>query len=195
MLQEINEKWLISLNSLSNTPELGKVFWFFADAPILFLPIFLIGTWLYYVIKDNQMQKKQLLHIFFATILALLINLTIQQFVYFDRPESVLQWVGNLLLSHIPDASFPSDHAAVSIAFATSLFLSGYKKIALIFIPFALFMNISRVISGIHWPFDIIIWMIIGVISWFIVCKYLIKNKLFQNIQNYLLSIANFFKL
>jgi membrane-associated phospholipid phosphatase len=50
-------------------------------------------------------------------------------------------------MSHIPDASFPSDHTAVSIAFVTALFLSGYKKIAIIFLPFALIMNVSRIIS------------------------------------------------
>ena len=129
MLLELNEKWLIALNSLSSTPELGKMFWFFADAPILFLPIFLIGMWLYYVIKNNHTQKKQLLNLFFATVLALLINIIIQQLVHFDRPETVLEWVWNLLMSHIPDASFPSDHTAVSIAFVTALFLSGYKKV------------------------------------------------------------------
>jgi hypothetical protein len=47
--------------------------------------------WMHYVIKDYQKQKKQLLNLFFATVLALLINIVIQQFVHFDRPESVLE--------------------------------------------------------------------------------------------------------
>jgi undecaprenyl-diphosphatase len=195
MLLELNEKWLISLNSLSHTPELGKVFWFLADAPILFLPLFLIGMWMHYVIKDYQKQKKQLLNLFFATVLALLINIVIQQFVHFDRPESVLEWVGNLLMSHIPDASFPSDHTAVSIAFVTALFLSGYKKIAIIFLPFALIMNVSRIISWVHWPFDVIVWTLVWIISGIIVCKILIKNKYFQKLQDALLNIAKIFKL
>jgi undecaprenyl-diphosphatase len=195
MLLELNEKWLIALNSLSSTPELGKMFWFFADAPILFLPIFLIGMWVYYVIKDKQTQKKQLLNLFFATVLALLINIIIQQLVHFDRPESVLEGVWNLLMSHIPDASFPSDHTAVSIAFVTALFFSWYKKISLIFLPFALIMNISRIISWVHWPFDVIIWTVVWIISGIIICKYLIKNKYFQKFQDILLNIAKTFKL
>lgn len=195
MLLEFNEKWLISLNSLSSTPELGKVFWFFADAPILFLPIFLIGMWVYYVIKNKQTQKKQLLNLFFATVLALLINIIIQQLVHFDRPETVLEWVGNLLMSHIPDASFPSDHTAVSIAFVTALFLSGYKKVSLIFLPFALIMNISRIISWVHWPFDVIIWTLVWIISGIIICKCITKNKYFQKLQDIILNIAKIFKL
>jgi len=34
-----------------------------------------------------------------------------------DRPEEHLKAGGKLLLDHLPDASFPSDHATVSIAF------------------------------------------------------------------------------
>ena len=50
-------------------------------------------------------------------------------------------------MSHVPDASFPSDHATVSIAFLTSLFLANYKRIGLIFLPFVIIMNLSRIIA------------------------------------------------
>ncbi|MDQ7023403.1 MAG: hypothetical protein Q9M97_07925 [Candidatus Gracilibacteria bacterium] len=52
----------------------------------------------------------------------------IQQFIIVERPEQHLGAGAKLLLDHLPDASFPSDHATVSIAFLTGLLLSGYKK-------------------------------------------------------------------
>ncbi len=195
MIQQWNEQGLIFLNNLAGTKDLQMIFGIIADVPIFFLPIFLISMWLYYVIKNNIEQKKALLLLFYSTVLALFINIIIQNIVHFDRPESVLEWVGNLLMSHIPDASFPSDHTAVSIAFVTALFLSGYKKIAIIFLPFALVMNVSRVISWVHWPFDVIVWTIVWIISGIIVCKCLIKNKYFQKFQDVLLRIAKIFKL
>ena len=195
MLQEWNEQGLIFLNNFADTPELQMFFGILADMPIFFLPIFLIWMWLYYVIKNNNEQKKQLLLLFYSTVLALWINMIIQNLVHFDRPESVLQGVGNLIMNHIPDASFPSDHTAVSIAFATALFFIGYKKIAYIFFPIACLMNISRVISWVHWPLDVIVGTIIWVLSGYIICKKLYNNKYLNNFSDLIIKISKFFRL
>jgi undecaprenyl-diphosphatase len=86
-------------------------------------------------------------------------------------------------MSHVPDASFPSDHAAVSVSFLTWLFLFNYKKVWYFFSIFVLLMLISRIIVGVHWPFDIIVWSIIWVLSAFIIKK-LIDIKTIKNINN-----------
>jgi membrane-associated phospholipid phosphatase len=65
----------------------------------------------------------------------------IQQVFHFDRPESIVQ----PLIEHIPDNSFPSDHAAVSFAFLFAILFSNYKKTFLIFFPFVILMNLSRI--------------------------------------------------
>ena len=195
MFQQYNEQGLIFLNSFADTVTLQKFFWFLADIPIFFLPIFLIWMWLYYVIKNNNVQKKSLLLLFYSTVLALLINIVIQNLVHFDRPESVLQWVWHLILNHIPDASFPSDHTAVSIAFATALFFTGYKKVAYVFFPLAFAMNISRIISWVHWPFDVIVGTIIWLFSGYIICVLLKNNKYMNMLNNKLLEVAAIFKL
>jgi membrane-associated phospholipid phosphatase len=62
-------------------------------------------------------------------------------------------------------------------------------------LPFALIMNVSRIISWVHWPFDVIVWTLVWIISGIIVCKCLIKNKYFQKFQDVLLNIAKIFKL
>ncbi|MFZ3233214.1 MAG: hypothetical protein WA194_06965 [Patescibacteria group bacterium] len=50
---------------------------------------------------------------FYATVLAIVINIAIQKFVHIDRPTEFARSTGHFLLNHVPDASFPSDHASV----------------------------------------------------------------------------------
>jgi hypothetical protein len=49
-----------------------------------------------------------------------LLNLFIQLFIDKQRPEQVAISKNNLIFDHIPDAPFPSDHAAMSSAIAMS---------------------------------------------------------------------------
>jgi len=55
------------------------------------------------------------------------LNLFIQIFVTKQRPEDLID-KSSLLLEHIPDASFPSDHAAMSSAIAMSVLIWGIKS-------------------------------------------------------------------
>lgn len=196
MLQEINKEILIYLNTLWNNYFIEKIVIFFVDLPIFFIPLFLVFTWIYYTYKEKNKQKKQdLLFIFYWVIISIIFALIIQQIVNIDRPETVLDWIWKLLIKHIPDASFPSDHATVSFAFLTWLFFSNYKKIWYIFLIFALIMNLSRVIAWIHWPFDVIVWMIIWIIWSLISFKILYKIKNLEKFNNIVINTIWYFKL
>lgn len=195
-MQEINKQILIYLNSLLDYNFIENFVLIFADGPIFFIPLFLIFFWLYFTYAKKKVEeKKKLLYIFYACFIAIVINLIIQKIFHFDRPETAIEWTGKLILSHIPDASFPSDHAAVSIAFLTALFLANYKKIAFIFLVFAIFMNISRVIAWVHWPFDIVVWALVGIIWAFISFKVINNFKITQKINDLLIKVAWYFKL
>jgi len=177
------------LNNFVLENHLEKVIWFLSDAPIFLLPIFLFWAWIFwtYKIKDNE-KKTDLLDIAYWIIFAIIINLTIQHFFFFERPETLVKPI----LAHIPDASFPSDHAAVSVAFLTWLFLAWYKKIAYFFLVFAILMNFSRIAWGVHWFFDIVAWATIWIISEIIVFK---NKKYFEKINNFIIKILNYIKL
>ena len=81
MLQDINKEILVSLNSLTNYDFVQVIVICFADAPIFFLPLFLVTMWIYYtykkqtkVISDlhltkNLLEKENLLYIFYATVI------------------------------------------------------------------------------------------------------------------------------
>jgi len=195
MIENFNTHWLLVLNSFASSDTSATLFWYIADLPIFFLPLFLIFTWLYYVTKNQNEQKKSLLFLVYSTLVALCINIVIQKLVHFDRPESALENSGRLILEHIPDASFPSDHTAVSIAFVTALYLFGFRKVALIFLPFALMMNISRVVVGVHWPLDVIVGTIIWCISAIFVYKVVQHNKYIEKLNTQIIKLANFFRL
>jgi len=167
----------------------------FADAPIFFLPIFMITAWIYHHIQKQESGKISLLYIFYAVVIWITISLLIQKIVHIDRPESVLEQSKNLILNHIPDASFPSDHATVSVAFLVGLFLAGYKKIFYYFLPFVIIMNISRIMAGVHWPFDIIIGSFVwGVSAWFSFMM-LSKQKLVKKLNAFIIQLAGYFKI
>lgn len=194
MLQSINEDLLVYLNSFTNSEIIKDLIYIFADLPIFFLPIFLIVAWIYYSYNLADNSKKNLLIIFYATILSVSISMLIQQFIYMDRPEVHLANIWNLILEHIPDASFPSDHASVSVAFLVSILLFGYKKIFWIYLPFVVIMLLSRVSAWVHWPFDILAWIIVWIISSMILFK-LRYNKLLEEINNFLIKLASYIKL
>ncbi len=58
--------------------------------------------------------------------------------------------------------SFPSGHASFFFAMATAIYFYN-KKWGIGFFIAALLMNISRIAAGIHYPFDILGGMIVGI--------------------------------
>jgi len=195
-MQEINQNLLIYLNSLMNNKFIEKIALIFADTPIFFLPIFLVFMWVFYTYKQKNIDwKKKLLFIFYSCVIVIIINYVIKAFVDIERPETVLEGVWKLLLDHIPDASFPSDHAWVWLAFLTSLFLAWYKKIWLLFLAPAILMVVSRIIVWVHWPFDIVIWSIVWILSAFISFKILRNFIIFDKINNFIIKIMSFLKM
>lgn len=195
-MMEMNKELLIFLNSLLDYKAIEYITLVFADWPIFFLPIFLVWFWIYHTYKTkNNDNKKDLLFIFYSAVIAIIINLIIQQIVHLDRPEEAIKWVWKLLLDHIPDASFPSDHTAVWISFLTALFLANYKKIWLIFFLPAILMVISRVILWVHWPLDIVAWSFVWIISAFISFKLIKKSKCINKFNDFIIKIMNYIKL
>lgn len=191
---QINIPLLQYFNSLTEYEWLANIIYVMADAPIFIIPLFLVIWWFYFNIKKNQNWKEKLLFIFYSTIIAILISSFIQQFVDLDRPETSLHNAGKLILNHIPDNSFPSDHASVGMAFISSLYLFGFQKIAFIFLPIFMFMLFSRIAGWVHWPFDVGVWIIVWIISGILISK-LQKICIFQKINTLILKLTSYFKL
>lgn len=124
-----------------------------ADLPIFFLPLFLTSLWLYYTfskyyatVERNEL-KEQLMYIFYSCVIVIIFSYLIKSQVDIARPETAISEAGKLLMNKIPESSFPSDHASVSFAFLTALFLSHYKNVFWAFLPWVILMNLSRIIA------------------------------------------------
>lgn len=143
----------------------------FADIFVVLYPLFLLGVYLYAIIKKKPLFKQWAIYILISTVITVLINIWIQCFFYKERPIVVMNHVETeetLLHQILPSSSFPSDHAVVSmaVAMATLLWwLYSKKKIFLcsgiVFIVVSLIMTLCRILTLVHRPTDIIAWLLL----------------------------------
>lgn len=103
---------------------------------------------------------------FWSLVAAVFSRLFITEIIrfFYDklRPFEVLDIFQ--LLTHSSGGAFPSGHAAFFFALSTIIFLYN-KKWGSVFITATILMTLSRVIVGIHWPYDILGGAVIGVLS------------------------------
>ncbi|XRO75232.1 phosphatase PAP2 family protein [Methanocaldococcus sp. 28A] len=126
--------------------------------PIIAISILII------LIKNRKFGIKLIFVLFLATVIAFSLKYLINE----PRPYLVLGNV-HLLCYEGYESSFPSGHTTLAFTLATS-FLYYSRKIGLLFLIWAILVAYSRVYVGVHYPFDIIAGMIIGVL-----CGFLIK--------------------
>jgi len=92
------------------------------------------------------------------------------------RPFEILDNVYQLV-SHSGGESFPSGHAAFFFALAAGVFIF-YRGLGVLFFALALSISVDRVISGIHWPSDILGGAVLGIFSAYLVyCAILFYRK------------------
>ena len=144
----------------------------FADIFVVLYPIFLVCVYLYAIIKKKSVLKQGCIYIFFATLIAVLINIWIQTFFYKERPIVVLNQIEveeTLLHDILPTSSFPSDHAVVSMTFAIAALLwwlyskrKFFTRSGVAFLVVSFVMTLCRVLTLVHWPSDIVAWIWLG---------------------------------
>ncbi|HEC30538.1 MAG TPA: phosphatase PAP2 family protein [Candidatus Yonathbacteria bacterium] len=79
-----------------------------------------------------------------------------------DRPFDALDSVVPLF-EPSSSGAFPSAHAAFFAATATALYFY-HKKLGVIFFVLAIAIGIARIVSGVHWPVDIVGGLILGMV-------------------------------
>jgi len=117
-----------------------------------------IAHWFLHSRDHRPMVVKALI----AACVAMGISGLIAHFYFRARPfvtHSVYE-----LIPHAANSSFPSDHATGAFVIAMAFFLVN-KKIGTPWLIFAGLVAISRVWTGVHYPFDIIAGACIGIAS------------------------------
>ncbi|MDO8573852.1 MAG: phosphatase PAP2 family protein [Candidatus Daviesbacteria bacterium] len=110
--------------------------------------------------KTND--KKAFLLIILSIPISILL-IKIIHLIYFEpRPFITYNFIP--LVKEANDASFPSRHATIVsiIAFSFSFFKSRW---ALLFLPIMIWVGLSRIYVGVHYPWDIIGGFATGIIS------------------------------
>jgi undecaprenyl-diphosphatase len=122
--------------------------------------------------------------IFISIILAWGTSFVLKYLFHSPRPYLLLSDV-NALFMHGTYDSFPSGHATLFFALATSMYFYQKRFGAMLFV-FAFVISISRIFSGVHFPVDILAGALIGVLIPIFVQKFFNKistRRLLANLQ------------
>ena len=90
-------------------------------------------------------------------------NLLISSLWFHPRP--FMLGLGQNLLAHTPESSFPSDHATVMFTLAFALMLASLRKLGVLILLLGVLVGWARIYLGVHFPFDIAGSLLISLIS------------------------------
>lgn len=155
---------LFFINSLA-----GHVGWldaivaiFSTYGPLLF-GAYLLALWFAgKTLEEKRENRKQALYGVASLFLALGVNHVLGLLWFRSRPY--VDHAVQRLVSVTSEASFPSNHAAGSMAIAASLWC-GFSRSGKLFLVLAVLMALSRVYAGVHYPSDVLGGMTIGFFS------------------------------
>ncbi|MEO2117549.1 MAG: phosphatase PAP2 family protein [Methanocaldococcus sp.] len=158
-LNEFNIQLFYLINSHSH-PLLDTIMLIISKTTYLLVIIASIIT----LIKNRRFGVK-LISILF---LAFIITFSLKYLINEPRPYLILDNV-HLLCNEGNEPSFPSGHTTLAFTLATSLLFYS-KKLGVLFLIWAIFVAYSRVYVGVHYPFDVLAGIVVGII-----CGYLTK--------------------
>ena len=110
----------------------------------------------------------------FASLIALALgflitNVFLKNTIARVRPYDTINGL-NLLVARATDWSFPSGHACSSFASASSIAMLEYKKEGTVALILATLIAFSRLYVGIHYPSDVLVGIVIGILCARISC-------------------------
>ena len=162
-MQELNESLFLFLNASSHpNASVVLVAKFFADYAIWFVPAALVAGWL----RGNNHLRKLMLEATAAGLAGLLLVQIIG--LVWQHPRPFMIGLGQTLIPHAVDSSFPSDHLTLLWAVAFSFLMHQKPRVAgmvlgLLGIPIAW----ARIYLGVHFPLDMVgAAMVAGLSAW-----------------------------
>ncbi|MCF7833672.1 MAG: phosphatase PAP2 family protein [Candidatus Pacebacteria bacterium] len=168
-ITSINNVVFLFFQNFANSGLVGDIAYFFSYY-IFYTLIFVGFVWAIFFSKEKMFN--------FAVLFSSLLSVTIivnilKTFFEIPRPFLSLPIIPFLYESGF---SFPSGHSAIAFALAFSLYFL-HKKLGVTFIIFAIIIAISRMILGVHYPFDVLVGMIVGMMTSYFFVKLFNKTK------------------
>jgi len=162
-----NTLFLIVNASLPARPALVSGAMFFAEYLIWAIPCGLVAAWL----LGPGLWRRAAFRAALAALLACVISFAIG--VVWPHPRPFVLGIGNQLLEHAADASFPSDHLTLWWAIGFSLLAPPHGQAAsrpvqrtgLVLALLGLPMAWARIYLGVHYPLDMIGALLVALIG------------------------------
>lgn len=152
MLEQINTDLFQAINSfagINKQMDLSAIL--FAE----YMPYVLLVIAGCLFIQNNKSQRIAIIESGVAICVSMLMSYVISLFYYHPRP--FMLELGNTLVAHAPDSSFPSDHTTFMFAMSFSLLYSSVvKSLSSISLILACIGGVARIYVGVHFPFDIL---------------------------------------
>ena len=181
MLNQIDTQIFLAINHFAgNSTVIDKLGIFTAEyLPFIFI-LFLIYLWF-----NKHKNKEFALYSGYSAILGISLNFFITLFYFHPRP--FMDKIGTLLINHLPETSFPSDHTTfmLSIAFML-LYFQETRKAGIILTILGILGGISRIFCGVHYPFDIVGSVFVALVSSYVI--FMFRKKL-QSFNNLIISL------
>ncbi len=153
------------------------------DQLMIFGAVYLIYLLILFILllsfTGGMKEKKAFLLILICLPVAFFLIKIIHLFFYEARPFITLNCIPKILES---GPSFPSIHTTISSIFVFPFVLCK-SKWSLLFLPVLIWIGISRVYVGVHYPLDIIGGLVIGVVSLLLAFQF--KKLIFSRILKY----------
>ena len=143
--------------------------------------IFLMWILIFIIcLKGKTLERKSLILFLLSFPILYLVIKLIHLFIFEQRPYIANQ-ILPLISYRADDASFPSRHTSIAFAMAFA-FLHFKSKWGLPLLLLAIWVGVSRIYVGVHYPIDILGGIIVGIISLIIAKQILkaLKSKLFS---------------
>ena len=113
-------------------------------------PLLLIALWLW----GSRPERTAIVAATLSAALGLAINQLIS--VGYPHPRPFVVGLGHTFLAHVPDPSFPSDHATVLFALGLVFLGSSLRTTGVLIVLLGIAVGWARVYLGVHFPFDIV---------------------------------------
>lgn len=149
--ESLNRTLFLQLNGKPDAPAwLVMLAVDLADYLILLIPLLLLAMWF----RGDRARREAALRAVGVTLLALGIGQIVGMLLPHPRPFMI--GLGHAWLVHVPDASFPSDHATVFASVAISLLFDGALALAATTLLAGAAVAWARIFLGVHFPFDML---------------------------------------
>ena len=135
---------------------------------VYLVPPLLVVMW-FWPANERALNQRLAVATCIAAVTGLGLAALLAHFVFEARPF-ISDGDTHLLIQHAADNGFPSDHTTLAFAVAGAI-LVWRRSLGLVCLALATALGIARIYVGVHWPSDIIVGAVIGLVAGYTVAR------------------------